>query len=443
MTSSAATPLAERLLQLFQHLGIERAHIAARNVADWHGFATAHPDRMASLSLICPAALDVRPFPELVARMLVISGDRGAAAERLQAAAANTVGMASTTLHHCEALMWSDLAADRGTEVGSAMLGFLRSMEERHRLAPVRLAEGEGEAAGISYRVRGAGPPLVLMPLELAPSQWKPLVPLFAERYCTIELGGAFLGIVALLEARGRSDYLAMIRTLLDHAQLQPGATVLDVGCGSGVAIREVARRSRQGNRLIAIDTSPYLLGETEQLARQEGFGGMVEVREGRAEALPFADNTMDLTLSCTVLEEGDADRMLAEMIRVTKLGGRVAVIVRAVDVPAWVNLPLGAQMRSKVSVPGLFGAGVAPGGCADASLYSRFSKAGLAQLRCFAQFNTITPEEPRLRMLQQQPLATFSSDEASQWQRAIEQAEAEGTPFNAQPHHCAIGTKS
>jgi len=40
----------------------------------------------------------------------------------------------------------------------------------------------------------------------------------------------------------------------------------------------------------------------------------------------------MDLTLSCTVLEEGDADRMLAEMIRVTKPGGRVAVIVRAID---------------------------------------------------------------------------------------------------------------
>jgi hypothetical protein len=44
--------------------------------------------------------------------------------------------------------------------------------------------------------------------------------------------------------------------------------------------------------------------------------------------------------------------------------------------------------------------------------------------------------------MLQQPPLATFSSEEASQWQRAIEQAEAEGTSFIAQPHHCAVATK-
>jgi SAM-dependent methyltransferase len=441
--TKAALPLAQRLSQLFRHLGIERAHLAARNVADWHGFATAHSDHIASLALLCPAALDLRPFPDLAPRLLVISGDHGAAAERVQAAAQSAAGMASATLRDYEALMWSDLAADRGADIAAAMNGFLRSMDAQHPLETVRLREGEGEAAGIFYRIRGAGPALVLMPLELAPSQWEPLVPLLAERYCTIELGGAFLGIVALLEARGRSDYLGMIRTLLDLAHLQPAETVLDVGCGSGVAIREVAKRIGKTNRLIGIDTSPYLLREAGRLARQEGFGDAIEFREARAEALPFPDNSIDLTLSCTVLEEGDTDRMLAEMIRVTKPGGRVGVIVRAVDVVSWVNLPLSAELRAKVSIPGLFGAGVAPGGCADATLYSRFVNAGLRQLRCFAQFNTVTPKEPRLRMLQQQAVAAFSASDASQWQRAIEQAEGEGTSFIAMPHHCAIGTKS
>ena len=440
--TKAALPLAQRLSQLFRHLGIERAHLAARNVADWHGFATAHPDRIASLVLLCPAALDPRPFPDLAPRLLVISGDHGAAAERVQAVAQRTAGIASATLRDYEALMWSDLAADRGVDIAAAMGGFLQLMDERRPLETMRLQEGEGEAAGIFYRIRGAGPPLVLMPLELAPSQWEPLVPSLSERYCTIELGGAFLGIVALLEARGRSDYLGMIRTLLDLAQLRSGETVLDVGCGSGVAVREVAGRTGKSNRLIGIDTSPYLLREAGRLARQQGFGDAIEFREARAEVLPFPDNSMDLTLSCTVLEEGDADRMLAEMIRVTKPGGRVGVIVRAVDVPSWVNLPLTPELRAKVSSPGLFGAGVAPGGCADATLYSRFVNAGLGQLRCFTQFNTVTPEEPRLRMLQQQPVAALSADETRHWQRAIEQAEAEGTSFIAMPHHCAIGTK-
>jgi hypothetical protein len=86
MTSDAVFPLEERVLQLFQQLGIERAHIAARNVGDWQGFATSYPGRIASLSLLCPIAPDMRPYAGLAARTLVITGDRGAAAEQLATA---------------------------------------------------------------------------------------------------------------------------------------------------------------------------------------------------------------------------------------------------------------------------------------------------------------------------------------------------------------------
>jgi SAM-dependent methyltransferase len=372
------------------------------------------------LSLVCPIALDLRPHTGLAGRTLVISGDLGVGAERVATALRSVEGVASVRLADYEALMWSDLAAERGAEIARAMHEFLQSVDRRPLPEAVRPGESEGEAAGISYRIRGAGPPLVLMPLELAPSQWTPLLPALGERYCMIELGGALLGTVAQLEARGRSVYLGMVRTLLDLAQLQPGETILDVGCGSGVDIREVARRTRGANHLIGVDLSPYLLREARQLARREGFGDVIEFHEGRAEELPFPDGSIDVALSCTVLEEGDADRMLAELIRVTKAGGRVAVIVRAIDVPAWVNLPLSPELKAKVGIPGLFGAGVAPGGCADASLYNRFSKAGLTQLRCFPQFNAVTPEEPRLRGLQQQALAMFSAEEAAEWRRAM-----------------------
>jgi hypothetical protein len=79
---------------------------------------------------------------------------------------------------------------------------------DAHALPGVSPPEGEGEVAGITYRVRGSGPPLVLMPLDLTPSQWEPLIEPLRTRYCTICLGGPLLGVVAILEARGRSDYL-------------------------------------------------------------------------------------------------------------------------------------------------------------------------------------------------------------------------------------------
>lgn len=51
MAFEAPLPLVDRLLQLLQHLGLERAHVAAAVPGDWRGLARAHADRIASLSL--------------------------------------------------------------------------------------------------------------------------------------------------------------------------------------------------------------------------------------------------------------------------------------------------------------------------------------------------------------------------------------------------------
>jgi ubiquinone/menaquinone biosynthesis C-methylase UbiE len=312
--------------------------------------------------------------------------------------------------------MWSDVIADRTADIGTALLAFLHRMEQRHPSQAVRLPEGEGEVAGISYRIRGAGPPLVLLPLELAPSQWEPLLSTLSARYCTITLGGAALGIVAVLEARGRGGYLGVVRSLLDAVQVQPGEVVLDVGCGSGVVTRWVARQTGGANRLVGMDINAHLLREATALARREGLGDVIMFQEGNAEALPFPEQSFDVTLACTVLEEGDADRMLAELVRVTKLGGRVAVIVRAIDMPRWVNLALSASLKAKVDTPGLIGAGVGPQECADTSLYRRSATAGLTRLTVFPQFVAVTSADPRLVGQQQQLLATLSPDEALEW---------------------------
>src|SRR6266487_471 len=83
---------------------------------------------------------------------------------------------------------------------------------------------------------------------------------------------------------------------------------------------------------------------------------------------------------------------MLHEMVRVTKPGGRVGVVVRAVDVQLWTNLALGPDSLDKITpAPG---AGAADHGCADASLYQRFRAAGLHDLRMGPQLATHKPAE-------------------------------------------------
>ena len=106
---------------------------------------------------------------------------------------------------------------------------------------------------------------------------------------------------------------------------IQPGQIVLEVGGGSGVVLREIARRTSGTNRIIDIDINPYLLREAASLSKQAGLADQITFQEGQAEALPLPENSVDVALSFTVMEEGNADRMLAELVRVTKPGGRVS----------------------------------------------------------------------------------------------------------------------
>lgn len=434
------TPLAVRLAALFASLGVARTHIAARSSTDWEDFAAKYPERIASLTLLCPAALDpaaLRPFED---RLMVVTGEHGPGSRRVQASLPDLPEAKQLVLPGYAGLTWSDLAAERGAEIGTAIEDFVAGIERPPPLSPV--VERDGEVADISYRIRGAGPPLVLFPLELAPSQWQPLIPALSTRFATITLGGALLGSIGSLEERGRSGYMRVVRAVLDGVQIRPGDTVLEVGCGSGVVMRELARRTAGANRLLGRDMNPYFLGVARELARREGLDRLIEFGEGRAESLPLPDASVDVALACTVIEEGDAERMLAELVRVTRPGGRVGVIVRAIDLPAVVNLPLDPGLKRKTETPGAIGGGASPGGCADASLYTRLRALGLVRLDCFPQLVAVKPWQPRLARYQQQILAALTAAEAAAWRASAERAIADGTFFIAQPFHCAVGTK-
>jgi SAM-dependent methyltransferase len=435
MAIPAGHAIEERMIQLLHHLRVDRAHFAGCMCRDVAGLAISHPDMVASLTLVCPRGLKPSALRPVSSRLLLITGDQGQPAQEVYRAAIDLPGAKVINLRDYFSPLWADVIANCTAEVGAAITQFLSGIQPQPMQQVAN--EAEGEFAGLSYRIRGFGAPLVLLPLGLAPSQWEPLITLLSERYCTITVTGATLGMVAFLEARAEG-YLRIVSSLIDEAQLRPGESVLEVGCGSGVILRWLARHVNGANPITGVDINAYLLREATGTLQKENLQNVIELRQGNGESLPYPDHQFDVVLTCTVMEEGNAERMLAECVRVTKKGGRVVAIVRALDMPWWVNLPLKPELKIKAETQR---GHVLKEGCADASLYRRMRQAGLENLIMLPQWASFSAGE-RLEFEQERIFATLNPDQANGWQEAVVQAQRDGTFFIAQPFHCAVGTK-
>lgn len=149
------------------------------------------------------------------------------------------------------------------------------------------------------------------------------------------------IGVYVALAALGMLYYsrvgkLRIRDQLLAQLVWRGDERVLDVGCGRGLLLIGAAKRLTSG-KAIGIDawnrgaiTSNTPAGALRNAAL-EGVAERVQVQEGDARNLPFADASFDVALSNFVLHEMDSaeqrERMLREIARVLEPGGRVALV--------------------------------------------------------------------------------------------------------------------
>ena len=155
-------------------------------------------------------------------------------------------------------------------------------------------------------------------------------------------------------------------------AGLAEGQTVLDLGSGAGFDALIAARKVGPTGRVIGVDMTDAMLAKARDNAERSGMGH-VEFRKGDIEALPVEEGSVDVALSNCVLNlASDKDLAFAEVYRVLKPGGRLAV-----SDMAWEVEPLAEVRKDLEAIVGCIGGALVLG-----DYVARLTRAGFREVR-------------------------------------------------------------
>jgi demethylmenaquinone methyltransferase/2-methoxy-6-polyprenyl-1,4-benzoquinol methylase len=124
-------------------------------------------------------------------------------------------------------------------------------------------------------------------------------------------------------------------------SRIPPDASrVLDVASGTAAVAIELAR-AEPGRTIAGVDQSNEMLAAGRERVERAGLSERIELREARAEALPFGDAEFDaLTFTYLLRYVDDVPATLRELVRVVRPGGTVAMLEfglpRGVGRPLW-----------------------------------------------------------------------------------------------------------
>jgi len=116
-------------------------------------------------------------------------------------------------------------------------------------------------------------------------------------------------------------------RLAVDALEIARDAAVVDVGCGTGSALRRIAPRVPEG-RLVGVDPTPRMIAIARERAAEDPSGHRLELLVAPAETCPLADDVADLVLAFDSIDHWDDRRAgLSEVRRILRPGGRFVVV--------------------------------------------------------------------------------------------------------------------
>ncbi len=117
--------------------------------------------------------------------------------------------------------------------------------------------------------------------------------------------------------------FFPRIRDVLRSLNIPAGATVLEVGVGTGLSVEAYPRHCH----VTAVDLAPEMLEQARRKCQELGISH-IDLQVGDAQNLRFEDDSFDYVTSFHVISVvPDAGRMLAEMVRICRPGGTIVLI--------------------------------------------------------------------------------------------------------------------